>query len=127
MRDILMTQVGTINLEKLDADIRALSTDFSELSQGKDRSRIVLHFFDRASEADIAAAQGLVTSHDPTSKTPDQQLLATIRSTAQSAVGVALGDLTAAQVRSLLAVLLWKNGAINADGTIKAPQDWTVR
>jgi len=35
--------------------------------------------------------------------------------------------LTAAQVRSLLAVLLWKNGAINADGTIKAPQDWTVR
>ena len=127
MRDILMTQVGTINLEKLDADIRALSADFSGLSQGKDRSRLMLHFNDQASEADIAAAQGLVTSHDPLQKTPEQVTLDAIKTIAQSAVGVALNDLTATQVRSLLAVLLWKNGAIKADGTIKAPQDWAVR
>jgi len=39
--------------------------------------------------------------------------LAGIKATAQSAAGVALGALTAAQVRSLLAILLYKAGGVD--------------
>lgn len=47
-----------------------------------------------------------------------------VRTTAQSAVGVLITDLTAAQVRALLAVLLWKAGALDKDGKIRALSDW---
>lgn len=43
---------------------------------------------------------------------------------AGSAVGVAIGSLTAAQVRALVACLLWKNGALNSDGTVKPLASW---
>jgi hypothetical protein len=50
--------------------------------------------------------------------------LTNIRNTAQSAVGVALSDLTTAQQRSLLIVLLWKAKAINKDGEINLLANW---
>lgn len=43
---------------------------------------------------------------------------------AQSAVGVVITALTAAQVRALLAVLLWKNGALTKTGAVKPLDEW---
>lgn len=48
----------------------------------------------------------------------------TVVSLAQSAAGVLLTDLTAAQTRALLAVLLWKAGAIKPDGTVRPLGEW---
>lgn len=45
-------------------------------------------------------------------------------SVAQSAVGVLITNLTAGQVRSLLAILLWHAGALDKDGKIRPLQDW---
>lgn len=50
--------------------------------------------------------------------------LANIKATAQSAVGVQLNNLTAVQVRSLMVVLLYKAGGVNADGTVKKLSAW---
>ncbi len=47
-----------------------------------------------------------------------------VLSVAQSAVGVVITNLTAAQVRSLLAVLLWKAGALTPAGAVKPLAQW---
>jgi len=44
--------------------------------------------------------------------------------TAQTAVGVNLAALNAAQVRALLSVLMYKNGALNPDGTVRPLTAW---
>jgi len=49
-----------------------------------------------------------------------------IRTVAQSAIGVAADQLTATQLRSLVAVLLWKVGALDADGKIRPFAEWDV-
>jgi len=43
---------------------------------------------------------------------------------AQSAVGVNIQNLTAAQVRALLACLLWQAGAIMKDGIVRPLGEW---
>ncbi len=50
-----------------------------------------------------------------------------VRTVAQSAVGIVITNLTAAQVRALLAVLLWKGGALDKDGKIRPLTDWADR
>jgi len=47
-----------------------------------------------------------------------------IKTTAQSAVGVSYGSLTAAQVRALLAILLWKEDAFTKTGTVDSLKNW---
>lgn len=55
----------------------------------------------------------------------DAQALRTlVRNAAQSAVGVGLTNLTAAQVRALLAILLHKEGALDKDGKVRPLADW---
>lgn len=49
---------------------------------------------------------------------------ALVLQTAQTAVGVAYGSLTAAQVRALAAVLLWQGGALAADGAVRPLAAW---
>lgn len=43
---------------------------------------------------------------------------------AQSAVGVAIGQLSIAQRNALIVLLLWKAGALNRDGTVKDLGEW---
>lgn len=47
-----------------------------------------------------------------------------VRTAAQSAVGVLITDLTATQVRALLAVLLRDAGALDKDGKIRPLNEW---
>lgn len=43
---------------------------------------------------------------------------------ANSAVGIVITALTAAQVRALLAVLLWRGGALDKDGKVRPLGQW---
>lgn len=49
---------------------------------------------------------------------------ALVLATAQTAAGVAYGNLTAAQVRALLAVLLWQAGALDEAGRVRPLAAW---
>lgn len=44
--------------------------------------------------------------------------------TAQSAVGVQFDQLTNIQLRALVAILLWKNGAIDNTGVVRPLAEW---
>lgn len=52
------------------------------------------------------------------------QTLVNIKNTAQSAAGVALADLTQAQIKSLLAILLWQAGGVDKDGLVRPLGEW---
>lgn len=65
---------------------------------------------------------------DPLPPSQQEQDKAAIRSAvftaAQSAEGVALTSLTAAQVRALLAVLLWESRGVTGDGKVRPLAQW---
>ena len=124
MREVVMTNIGTVNIEKLDADIRASVPPFTGLSTGKVAGRIRLHFEDTAADEQIATAQSIVLAHDPQQKTADQQARLDLKAIAQSAVGVNFNDLTTAQLKALLAVLIMERGGLNNDLTIAALGKW---
>lgn len=141
MRDqrITLTETATVNLPKLDADLRAaLGAKIAGLSH--DGDAVIVHFLADAPDlADEAAAARIVDAHDPAALTAAQQAAAdraaavgdaglrqAILTTAQSAVGVKLTDLTLAQVKALVAVLLWRRGAITPDGTVAPLGQWDI-
>jgi hypothetical protein len=75
-------------------------------------------------DAQIAAAVAAREAADLQAKTDAAALRTRVRTTAQSAVGVVITDLTAVQVRALLAVLLWKAGALDKDGKVRPLGEW---
>ena len=76
-------------------------------------------------EADEEAVETVILIHDPEAPTAYETLRNNIKSIAQSAAGVRLNDLTAAQSRALVAVLLWKSGGLAPDMTVRPLGDWT--
>lgn len=61
----------------------------------------------------------------PTQGEQDNEAIRTlVVQAAQNAVGVNLTALTAGQQRALLAILLWKAGAVNPDGTVRPLAQW---
>lgn len=70
--------------------------------------------------AAIAAYDAAATAQQAEAATLRQQVI----TQANSAAGVLISALTAGQVRSLLAILLWKTGALKADGTVRALTEW---
>lgn len=66
-------------------------------------------------------ADGIVTAHDPDVM---DNLKDAIISTAQSAEGVTLNNLTQGQIKSLFALILWKAGGVAPNGTVKALGEW---
>lgn len=57
-------------------------------------------------------------------RTARTALRAQVVSVAGSAVGVRIDQLTAAQVRGLVALLLFESGALNSDGTVRPLAQW---
>lgn len=47
-----------------------------------------------------------------------------VRTVAQSAVGVQFDQLTAVQLRALVAILLWREGALDNTGAVRPLVDW---
>lgn len=124
VREVIMTNVGAINEEKLWADCKAASAQFAGISTRPRVSGIVLVFEAGTPDSEVEKVEMVVRAHDSTQKTPEQQMMEAIKSVAQSTVGVALTDLSAAQVKSLLAVLLWRVGGVNPDGTVRPLGQW---
>lgn len=82
--------------------------------------------------ADMATVQAVVDAHDPraldaatTQRAQQQaQTRAAILATAQGAVGKQLSALTTAERAALATVLLWRIGAVAADGAIRPLDAW---
>lgn len=74
--------------------------------------------------AELQAASDAYDAAQAQAESEAAALRIKVRTVAQSAVGVLITDLTAAQVRALLAVLLWKAGALDKDGKVRALNDW---
>ena len=56
----------------------------------------------------------------------DERIKRAVLATAQGAVGKRIDALTAAERNALIAVLLWRWGALNADLTIRPLADWAT-
>lgn len=74
-------------------------------------------------EKDWSAEQASLTAKEQ-KKQQGRQTRAAILATAQNAVGKAVGSLNANQREALLALLLWKAGGLNSDGTVKGLDEW---
>jgi hypothetical protein len=84
-----------------------------------------IDFKPEATPEQIAQAQTFLEGYDQAAVDQQQNALKTaVLTTAQSAVGVALNNLTNVQVRALLAIVLFKEGAVATDGTIKPLNEW---
>lgn len=86
---------------------------------------LYLHIPDSANEV---TAQAVIDAHNPAVVTVGDSAFSNILSMAQSAVGVKLVDLTAAQIKALLAVMLYKAGGVNiATMTVNPLAQWVSR
>lgn len=73
------------------------------------------------------AAEINVTANVPLVSIQISGLVQPILDTAQTAVGVALGNLTQAQIRSLLAIMLYKAGGVNLNSlTVRPLAEWAL-
>lgn len=128
MPTLLLEGIATVNHEALDADIKASVGDVYSGHSGPGTQKgvpvLALHFTDAATAGQQVSARAIALAHNPAAKTAEQALGDTIRTSAGSAVGVAYDQLTAGQVRALLALWLRQAGALNSDGTVKALTEW---
>lgn len=74
--------------------------------------------------AALTTAEAAYDAAQATAQSDAAALRSQVITLAQSAVGVTLANLTAAQVRALVAILLRKEGALSADGTIRPLAQW---
>jgi hypothetical protein len=75
-------------------------------------------------EAELQAASDAYDAAKAQADAAATTLRTQVVNVAQSAVGVVITNLTAAQVRALLAVLLWKNGALTDAGAVRPLGQW---
>lgn len=74
--------------------------------------------------AQLDTASTAYDSQQPVIKEQAQQIRAGVKQSAAAVIGKRFADLTAADVRALLAVVLWRNGGIAPDTTIRPFDDW---
>lgn len=75
-------------------------------------------------QAEIDAALAAQAQATAQAQSDAAQLRQRVLGLANSAVGIQVDNLTAAQVRALVVLLLWKNGAIDRTGAVRPPADW---
>lgn len=75
-------------------------------------------------EAEIIAAWDTHVAERASQASSATSLRNQVLTVAGSAEDVLLTDLTAAQVKALVAVLLWKAGGLTNDGHVKALSEW---
>ena len=79
---------------------------------------------DEPTQKELESALQIYSEQEAAEQAASDQLKANIVTTARSAVGVILNDLSQAQTRALLAVILWKAGGVAPDMTVKPLKDW---
>jgi len=75
-------------------------------------------------QAQSAAAVAAKRAAEQAERQSAIALRASILNTANDAAGVRLSALTPAQVRALLACVLWKVGGVNSDLTVRSLSEW---
>lgn len=75
-------------------------------------------------EAEILAMIVTLETEAEAARVAAAQLRQQVRTTAQGAVGVRYDLLTAAQVRALVAILLWREGALDNAGLVRPLNEW---
>jgi hypothetical protein len=75
-------------------------------------------------EAEILAMIVTLEAEAEAARLAAAQLRQQIRTTAAGAVGIRYDLLTAAQVRALVAILLWKQGALSNAGLVQPLDEW---
>lgn len=76
------------------------------------------------SVAELSAAAAAIDAEREAAQLAAAQLRAQVRTTAVGAVGKVYNTLAAGEVRALLAVLLWRAGALGNDGTVQPLEEW---
>lgn len=71
-----------------------------------------------------AAVAAIVAAHDPAGESANQARRGRIRQLAEGAVGTAVAELTLAEVHALLAVLLWRAGALDDSLRVRPLDEW---
>lgn len=72
----------------------------------------------------VKRARVVETAEEQATRLAAEDLRSRVIALAQSAVGVPLADLTAAQVKALLAVLLWSHGAVDNELKVRPLSEW---
>lgn len=127
----LLSQDGVVRGSQLADEIfHATGLDVGERYAYSAPRSIVIVGDDVAAQAD--AIQSVVAAHVPQtdyfdSERKSRQALNRVKNLAQGAVGIAIQDLTAAQVRALVACLLYNAGAINESGVVQPLDTWIQR
>lgn len=121
--DYQISAPGPVNRERLDAELRAGIANYTGFSIRPSIQGVTLHF-ENGTQADFDAADVIIAAHDPSVLTPTQQARANLIDVAQSAAGVSYADLTTAQLKALLAALLYQAGGLNNDLTVKPLSEW---
>lgn len=121
--DALLAEVGAaLSLPVMPGDTGIL---FLTQEDEAGSQALYLHIPDGASQA---AAQAAIDAHNPDVVTAGDSAFNTILSLAQPAVGVRLVDLTAAQIKALMAVMLYQTDGVDAGTvTVKPLNQWVTR
>lgn len=72
----------------------------------------------------LQAANAALQQQETTRLTDRNAARALVLQTAASAEGIRFDALTTAQLRALLAILLWREGALDAAGLVRKLTDW---
>lgn len=112
--------------DALDSQLRAQYPVYTGAVSGRGLFRAQVT--DKVTEADAAGIRELILTFDIRTRSAEQQAkatsLAAIKAAANSAADVALTDLTAGQVKALMAVLLWRAGGVTPDGKVRPLSEW---
>lgn len=77
-------------------------------------------------QVQLDTAWDAIQAEQTTASNQANTLRTQVLTLAGSSVGTAINQLTANQVRALVALLLWKNGALTATGTVKPLDEWAT-
>lgn len=118
--DALLQEVGAALSMPANPEALYLSLEWMDGSQ-----TMCLHIPDGAN---AVTAQAVIDAHNPAVVTVGDTAFSNVLNLAQSAAGVRLVDLTAAQIKALMAVMLYQAGGVNIDTmTVKALGQWVSR
>lgn len=125
--DIHVEKSGKVNTERLDEELKAALAQKYRAVSVKTRggsSVVTIHVDDAITQDEERTARGVVEAHREATLSENQAMLKAIRDTAAGAAGVALVDLTAGQIKALLACLLYKAGGVARDGKVAPLDEW---
>jgi hypothetical protein len=111
------------NMGKLDEELRSgLGEALIGVSSGGGQVWVILA--EAATPVHQDQALAIANAHDAAQRTASQNTFENVKTGARSAEGIALSDLTAGQVKALLAVILYRAGGVSTDGKVRPLNEW---